>query len=187
VSTQFGSALAGTYNDMARADQRNPASWRSLRHVAQYQYLVGPPHYRQVSEAQLDKELRAVSRRYIADHPAYVAKVAYWDTLRMLDLAGIHWSRHTASTISVTPAWSDAGVICFWVFALLAIAGTFTLRARRLPLYVVAFPVLLYLSVVFMVFETPRYRTGIDPFIILLAALALVGASDAVASRRRAA
>jgi MYXO-CTERM domain-containing protein len=187
VSTQFGSALAGTYNDMARADRRNPASWRSLRHVAQYQYLVGPPHYRQVSEAQLDKELRAVSRRYIADHPAYVAKVAYWDTLRMLDLAGIHWSRHTASTISVTPAWSDAGVICFWVFALLAIAGAFTLRARRLPLYVVAFPVLLYLSVVFMVFETPRYRTGIDPFIILLAALALIGASDAVASRRRAA
>jgi hypothetical protein len=45
---------------------------------------------------------------------------------------------------------------------------------------------LLYLSVVFMVFETPRYRTGIDPFILLLAAVALVGAWDAVASRERA-
>jgi 4-amino-4-deoxy-L-arabinose transferase-like glycosyltransferase len=187
VSTQFGSALAGTYNDDARADRQNPASWRSLRRVAQYQHLVGPPHYRQVSEAQLDTELRAAAIRYIADHPAYVAKVAYWDTARMLDLAGLSWSRHTASTISVGPDWADAGVVCFWIFALLAVAGAFTARARRIPLYVAAFPLLLYLSVVFMVFETPRYRTGIDPFIVLLAALALAGAWDAVASRRRAA
>jgi len=33
--------------------------------------------------------------------------------------------------------------------------------------------VLMYLSVVFLVVETPRYRTAIDPFIVLLAALAL--------------
>ena len=31
----------------------------------------------------------------------------------------------------------------------------------------------MYLSVVFLVVETPRYRTAIDPFIVLLAALAL--------------
>ena len=45
-------------------------------------------------------------------------------------------------------------------------------------------PVLLYLSVVFLAFETPRYRTGIDPFIVMLAALAVVGAWDALAARR---
>ena len=33
VSTQLGSALAGTYNDDARLDRENPASWRSLRRV----------------------------------------------------------------------------------------------------------------------------------------------------------
>jgi MYXO-CTERM domain-containing protein len=186
VSTQFGSALAGTYNDEARADRDRPASWRSLRRIDQYQYLVGPPHNRQVNESQLDKELRAVAFRYAADHPAYVAKVALWDTLRMLDLAGIGWSRHTASTISVAPDWADAGVVCFWFFALLAVAGAFTARRRRLPLYVAAIPLLLYLSVVFMVFETPRYRTGIDPFIVLLAAFAVVGAWETVASRARA-
>jgi hypothetical protein len=37
-----------------------------------------------------------------------------------------------------------------------------------------AFPALMYLSVVFLVIETPRYRTPMDPFIVLLAALALV-------------
>jgi hypothetical protein len=101
----------------------------------------------------------------------------------MLDLAGLAWSRHTASTISVSAGWAVAGVVCFWVFALLAAAGAFSPRGRRIPLYVAAIPLLVYLSVVFMVFETPRYRTGIDPFIVLLAAVAVVGAWDAVASR----
>jgi MYXO-CTERM domain-containing protein len=185
VSTQFGSALAGTYNDEARADRENRASWRSPRHIDQYQYLVRHPRWRQVPEPQLDTELRAAAMRYAADHPAYVAKVAYWDTLRMLDLAGLNWSRHTAATISVAPDWADAGVVCFWVIALLAVAGAFSRRRGRLPLYVAAFPLLVYLSVVFMVFETPRYRTGIDPFILLLAAVALVGAWDAVSRARR--
>ena len=53
-----------------------------------------------------------------------------------------------------------------------------------------AFPALMYLSVVFLVIETPRYRTPIDPFIVMLAALALVAAGRraaapvAVAARR---
>jgi EamA domain-containing membrane protein RarD len=34
-------------------------------------------------------------------------------------------------------------------------------------------PVLMFLSVVFLVVETPRYRTAIDPFIVILAAMAL--------------
>lgn len=127
-------------------------------------------------EPQLDKELRAAAMRYAADHPAYVGKVVYWNTVRMLDLGGLDWSRHTAATISVAPDWADAGVGCFWLFALLAVAGVFRLRRRGVPPYVAAIPLLLYLSVVFMVFETPRYRTGIDPFIVLLAAVALVGA-----------
>src|SRR5262249_52011472 len=39
VSTQLGSALAGTYNSNAMHDQRDPASWRSLKRVDDYQYL----------------------------------------------------------------------------------------------------------------------------------------------------
>jgi 4-amino-4-deoxy-L-arabinose transferase-like glycosyltransferase len=183
VSTQFGSALAGTYNDEARSDREHPASWRSLRRVAQYQHIVGPSSWRRVREPQVDKELRAAAMRYAADHPAYVGKVAYWNTARMVDLAGLDWSRHTAGTISVPPDWADAGVVCFWVFALLAVAGAFSPLGRRVPLYIATIPLLLYLSVVFLVVETPRYRTGIDPFIVLLAAVALVGAWDAVATR----
>jgi hypothetical protein len=43
----------------------------------------------------------------------------------------------------------------------------------------------MYVSVVFLVVETPRYRTPVDPFVVLLAALALVaGAARLVRARR---
>jgi 4-amino-4-deoxy-L-arabinose transferase-like glycosyltransferase len=182
VSTQLGSALAGTYNDEARADKVHPASWRSLRRVDQYKYLT--EQWRVITEAQLEQKLRAASMDYIRAHPGYVAKVVYWDTRRALDLAGLEWSRHTASTIGVTAGWADAGVVCFWIFGLLALAGAFTRGARRAPWWVWAMPALVYLGVVAMVFETPRYRTGIDPFLIMLAALAIVGGLERRRVRR---
>ena len=42
----------------------------------------------------------------------------------------------------------------------------------------------MFLSVVFLVVETPRYRTPIDPFIVLLAAAALVTAARRVVAQR---
>jgi 4-amino-4-deoxy-L-arabinose transferase-like glycosyltransferase len=171
VSTQLGTALAGTYNDAARTDREHPASWRSLRRVPDYQYLVRRWH--QIPEPVLERKLRAAALRYAAHHPAYIGEVAFWNTVRALDLAGISWSRHTASTISIGPRWADAGVVTFWPFAALAIAGALTARGRRTPPYVAAVPALLFLSVAFLAFETPRYRTGIDPFIVMLASVAL--------------
>jgi hypothetical protein len=82
--------------------------------------------------------------------------------------------------VSVAPGWADAGVVSFWLVAALALAGALTRTARRTPLHVWLVPALLYLSVVFLAFETPRYRTGIDPFVVMLAAVALVTARDAL-------
>jgi 4-amino-4-deoxy-L-arabinose transferase-like glycosyltransferase len=183
MSTQLGAALAGTYNDAARTDQRSPASWRSLRRVPDYQYLVGHRSWRQTPEPTLERRLRTAALHYAAKHPAYVAKVAWWNTRRMLDLAGMRWSRHTASTISVGSGWAEAGVVVFWLFAALALAGALTRRGRRVPVHVAAVPALLYVSVVFLTFETPRYRTGMDPFIVMLAGVAAVAGRDAVARR----
>jgi 4-amino-4-deoxy-L-arabinose transferase-like glycosyltransferase len=171
VSTQLGSALAGTYNSDARADEENPASWRSLKRVEDYQPIFS--RVRQTNEAVLEQELREAALEFIREHPAYVGTVAFWTTRRMLDLAGVDWSIHTASTISAGRTAAIAGVICFWIFAILAVIGAFTARARAAPLWFWSVPLLMYLSVVFLVVETPRYRTAIDPFIVLLAALAL--------------
>ena len=171
LSTQFGSALAGTYNSEARADKVNPASWRTLKRVDDYRPIFN--QIRSTPEPVLEKELRDASLEFISEHPGYVATVAFWTTRRMLDLAGMDWSIHTAATISVTRSPAIAGVLCFWVFALLAVVGATTRRARAAPWWLWAVPLLMYLSVVFLVVETPRYRTAIDPFIVLLAALAL--------------
>lgn len=60
--------------------------------------------------------------------------------------------------------------------AALALAGGFTRRARRVPGWVWAIPVLLALSVVFINVETPRFREPIEPFLVLLAACAVTSA-----------
>ena len=138
ISTQFGSALAGTYNDPARGDTQNPASWQGLRHVPDYAYLFN--RVGQTNEAVLEQKLRAASLHYIREHPTYVAKVGWWNTRRMLDLGSLRRSRATAATITIDHYWADRGLLCFWVFAALALAGAFTAMARRAPWYVWAFP-----------------------------------------------
>src|SRR5205823_5283568 len=157
---------AGPYNDQARGDR---GAWRSIRHVPAFAQL-----WRRVAttpEPEVERELRAASLDYIRRHPAYVAEVGFWNTVRLLDLAGVKRSRATAATIGIDHRWADAGVVCFWLFAALALGGAMTARARRTPLFVWTVPALLSLSVVFLVVETPRYRTAVDPFVVLLAAL----------------
>ena len=121
VTTQFGSALAGTYNDEARTDRENPASWRTVRGVKAYLPLTKP--WETTPEIVIERRLRAASLDYIREHPGYVATVLYWNTRRLLDLASWRWSRHTASTISVEPRWADRGVVCFWIVGVLALVG----------------------------------------------------------------
>jgi 4-amino-4-deoxy-L-arabinose transferase-like glycosyltransferase len=183
ISTQFGSALAGTYNDVARGDTQNPAAWQGIRHVPDYAYLFN--RVGQTNEAVLEQKLRAASLHYIREHPTYVLTVGWWNTRRMLDLASRRRSRATAATITIDHFWADRGILCFWFFAALALAGAFTAMARGTPWYVWAMPVLMFLSVVFLVVETPRYRSPIDPFLVLLATAALVTGAQRALQRSR--
>jgi 4-amino-4-deoxy-L-arabinose transferase-like glycosyltransferase len=179
VSTQLGWALAGTYNNEARNDHANPGSWRSLRRVPEYKPLVA--NFPTVPEIVMERRLNRAGREFIERHPGYVATVVYWNTRRLLDLASWRWSRHTASTISVDRGWADAGVLSFWIFAALALAGATHRAARRVPGFVWLLPAAMYLSVVFLAAETPRYRAPLDPFILLLAAIAVTQLSASVA------
>jgi 4-amino-4-deoxy-L-arabinose transferase-like glycosyltransferase len=181
VSTQLGWALAGTYNDDARDDQVNPGSWRSLRRVPEYKPLVA--NFATVPEVVMERRLSHAGREFIGRHPGYLATVAYWNTRRLLDVASWQWSRHTASTISVDPGWADAGVISFWVVAALAVFGATRRAARRVPWFVWLLPLAMYVSVVFLAAETPRYRAPLDPFIVLLAAIAVTRRSASTAEK----
>jgi Dolichyl-phosphate-mannose-protein mannosyltransferase len=184
VSTQLGSALAGTYNDSARHDHRNPAAWRSIRHVPRYAHFF--KDIPTTPEPVLERRLRRAALHYIGEHPLYVAEVGFWNTVRLLDLAGRRRSRATAATIGIDHRWADAGVVCFWACAALALAGAATAAARRAPRFLWAVPAVYVLSEVFLVVETPRYRTALDPFVILLAALS-IGALWRRRPRRQAA
>ena len=86
------------------------------------------------------------------------ATVAFWTTRRMLDLAGMDWSIHTASTISADARAGDRGRDLLLDLRAAGAVGAFTRRARAAPLWFWAVPLLMYLSVVFLVVETPRYR-----------------------------
>jgi 4-amino-4-deoxy-L-arabinose transferase-like glycosyltransferase len=182
VSTQLGSALAGTYNDAVRADTQNPAAWQGLKHIPDYANLF--EQVDRTPEPVLEGELRRAALRYIAHHPLFVATVGWWNTRRMLELAGRRRSRATAATITINHKWADRGIVCFWIVAGLALAGLATRRARRAPAFVWAVPVLMFLSVIFLVVETPRYRTPIDPFLVLLAAAALTTGFERVRAVR---
>ena len=178
VSTQLGSALAGTYNSEAMNNPDNPAAWMSLKRVDDYRPIFN--RVRETNEAVLEKQLRSASLDYIKAHPGAPLKVAWWTSRRMLDLGGWDWAIHTAGTVSAGKKAAAAGIICFWLFAILAVIGAFTQRAREAPLWLWSVPLLMYLGVVFLVVETPRYRMAIDPFVIMLAALAI----SAVAAKR---
>jgi 4-amino-4-deoxy-L-arabinose transferase-like glycosyltransferase len=181
VSTQLGSALAGTYNDAVRADTQNPAAWQGLKHIPDYAPLFD--RVAVTPEPVLERELRRAALRYIAHHPLFVAKVGWWNTRRMLELAGRRRSRATAATITIDHPWADRGILCFWIVGAIAVAGVLTRRARRSPAFVWTVPALMFLSVVFLVVETPRYRTPIDPFLVLLAAAALATAGERLRAR----
>jgi 4-amino-4-deoxy-L-arabinose transferase-like glycosyltransferase len=170
VSDELGGTLAGTYNPVSAADPTQPAYWHLLAQIPQYQQdaealAAGP-------EAPFQNHLLHLALDYGGHHPAYIAKVAFYNTLRLVDLHGLENDRFTATLVGVTSKWwSDATVIGFWVVLPLAVAGvSIGSVRRRVPGLVWLAAGLLFLSIVFVNSETPRLRLPLDPFRIVLAA-----------------
>lgn len=183
VSTDLGETLAGTYNEVARHDTHDSAGWRIPRNIPPYESIFHPvgrsggaasPGLLRpgpVDEHRRDFALTSAVLGYVEAHPRYLGSVAWWNTRRLLDLAGMGHSRFTAATIGVDPHTATEGVICFWLVALLAVVGASRPQARRTPRWFWACPALLYASIVLVTVETPRFRAALDPFIVLLAAM----------------
>jgi hypothetical protein len=178
VASQVGSWLAGTYNEQARRDPLHPAASQSrVRALRDLDRLDEVARQRALTH-------RAVA--YAADHPGYVAEVVLHNTLRMLNLEGPRWWRAQGDSISM-PRWAaDAGAGGFAALALLALLGTLTADARRAPLWLWLAPILLFAAVVVAGSEI-RYRAPVEPFIVLLGALAIHSPRDlARAGERKA-
>lgn len=175
VGTETGYALAGTYNDAARRDPRAPGLWRAP--LAETLALSAD---RRLNEADISARLIERVEDYVVAHPGYPFVVAFWNSERMLNLPGPGLERMLAPVWDYGRGLAVASVYAFWLAALLAILGAFTRAARRAPAALWVCPLALAGPSVFFLGLT-RYRVPADPFVIMLAALALLALT-----RRRA-
>jgi 4-amino-4-deoxy-L-arabinose transferase-like glycosyltransferase len=166
VSTETGSALAGTYNHTAQNAPHFPHTWHWPKLVPELAPVLRKP----LSEPQRQRQLVDVALHYVEDHPtAPVASVAT-NTGRFFGLGGPTWWRHSARTIDVPETAADVAVGWLALAAPLALLGIVAAWRRHGPGWLWLVPVLLLLSATVVVGET-RFRAPIDPFLVLLTAL----------------
>lgn len=173
VSTEAGYALAGTYNAYAQARTDYPALW--LPPVPQVKRALAEDP--KLNEAALSDRVGRDGLSYAEAHPGDVGKVIYWNALRMLDLTGTRVERYEARYVSY-PLWlASLSVYWFWAVGLAALASALARRAaRRVPWAFWACPAVLVLSGLPFI-GAARYRSPADPFLLMLAALAVLAAS----------
>jgi 4-amino-4-deoxy-L-arabinose transferase-like glycosyltransferase len=167
LSTQGGYTLAGTYNEVSRA-----------RHGFWLPANVDPAYARifernpDADEVELGGKLGAKARRFALDHPGYVGDVVVHNAARLFNLAGIDYARIVArGDYGLGPDWAALMAYGSWPFFALALAGAFMPAARRAPWALWLMPLLMLTTL--GILATNRFRAPIDPFILLLAALAV--------------
>jgi 4-amino-4-deoxy-L-arabinose transferase-like glycosyltransferase len=165
ISDQDGVTLAGTYNATSRAAggawiiaTRDPAMLRLYQ------------ANRHLDEVALSAKFRQAARRFAVDHPGYVLKVAARN-LRFLFNLGGNTRTQAAAGYGLGPAWGTLMTWGLFPVLLLAAGGMFTNAARAAPRWLWTIPVLLLPTV--FVLAANRHRAAIDPFLLLLAGLAL--------------
>jgi len=183
VATQSGLLLAGTYNDEARLDPRLPGAWRPPDTQREYSALFADPA---LNEAELDSELRERALRYARRHPEYVLRSWVRRFVWMLHLGGGDVERLSDADRNIVGDLGDASRWGFYVVAVLALAGAFTRPARAAPWYFWLTGALLLVSGVALA-GLIRYRSIVDPFLVLLAASAVIAAADRLRGTRRTA
>ena len=172
ISDESGPTLVGTYNSISLANRVQPGTWTGrVSRLPRYRgfFFEAPAH----SGITVDDVLQHDAITFAADHPAYIGTVFWHNTLRLLELHGGAWVRFAAGTIGLPPGAAVAGAIMFYIVALLALVGVFVPATRRAPRAFWAIPALQFLTTVLVNAETPRFRTPLEPFILLLAALSL--------------
>lgn len=173
VSDTFGYGLAGTYNDQARSDPEKKGEWRPPNEVPD-----NVPIFlrRGNDEAEIDDELGEKALRYIADHPGYAIEAPLLNGYRLLNpLASSQLREISYDAMNIPDRLRDVVTYSYLAVALLAgLGAVLAVRRRELgPLWLWSIPILVGLSFAILSGE-PRYRTTLDPFFLLLAAVALV-------------
>jgi 4-amino-4-deoxy-L-arabinose transferase-like glycosyltransferase len=177
VTTEVGTTLSGTYNDVA-------AKHHFIWVIGGYHNYHAIKNNFHVSEATRNSRLVRAVFHYLGQHPTYVLQATFWNTVRLFDLQGSFvWRRSARTDTDATALFADLGVYCFWAVGLLAIGGLFTRAVRRVPLSLWSVPLLIWLSEAPITTGTPRFRAALDPFFILLASFAVEAVLSFVSQR----
>jgi hypothetical protein len=130
-----------------------------------------------LGELELATALRDHAVDYALDHPSYVPVVVGTNLRNLFDLGGRRVTDVSHNSEGYGRRASTVWLFSYGVVALGAIAGALSKRARSVPLAVWLIPVL-FVLVTIPTLGTPRYRAPIEPFLVLLASLAVTGALD---------
>jgi 4-amino-4-deoxy-L-arabinose transferase-like glycosyltransferase len=184
VSDNGGYTLAGTYNHTARQDSHFRGGWRPAQQDPANARLMAAT----TGELDQSKKLGRAARHYIGQHPFYVAEVAGCNTLRLAFLGWVacgddrNVTRGYVGEEGTSRALAWLAIAAFAAVALLALAGAFTRSRRDAPRALWLVPALLWTAV--LVLAANRFRAPLEPFLIMLAALALVAAWDRARAAR---
>jgi len=170
ISTEDGITLAGTYNPTSAASNP-PYRWHFFPGVPSLHAIA--TRAPTMNEMQLSDKLEGKALNYIGQHPLSPLNVAFHNTLRLLELEGSFAWRASAAAIGLDLGLAHLGVLSFWLLLVVALAGVRTQAVRRIARWFWGVPLVMWLTVVFVNAETPRFREPLDPFLLLLAACAL--------------
>jgi len=164
ISLQDAAAY-GTFNPVSANDPVYPYAWRPID--ASTGYLFDPRH--KLSDVALRNELDDYARNYIEQHPTSVLAAFFWNGLsRLWDISHISHSLAQVSAEGRSRPVTIAGLYCYYVLFVLALAGLWRWRRRR----ELVWPVLalsLAASIVFTIDSGTRYRAPLEPLIAVLA------------------
>jgi dolichyl-phosphate-mannose-protein mannosyltransferase len=175
VSTQSGYTLAGAWNAEAAAD--GPLQAATRLPDTQVPALRPLFHRPGKEEPKLDRELRRRAREFAGDHVGYLPEATRLNLLRMVGIGGDPaftdgWNGELDLT-APRRRIAGLGLAILAALALLALARRAGReRLRRAPAWLWLVPLLLLASTVPLLGK-PRYRAAVDPFVVLVAGVAV--------------
>jgi 4-amino-4-deoxy-L-arabinose transferase-like glycosyltransferase len=169
VTDQGGYTLAGVYNRSAEHDQLTPWLWRSPQEDPQNRRIMDSAN---AKEAAISSQLGTAAVRFLGDHPTAVLGVLLWNSIRLADLDPGREQAAIAYDFHVDRRWARLAVILLLVTGALAVAGALLRAARTAPIAFWLIPLTFWLSTA-AIQSGMRFRSPIDPFLIMLTSLAL--------------
>lgn len=186
ITTSAGIATAGTYNEASFRDSASHGAWRDPQVVPTFAPLFTTPR---IDEATMDARLRHAAEDFAGSHPAYVVETSAWNVLRLFEIVGGSVVDANGRPVvdrgigSADPVTERVGLALAVPLALLGIAlivlARKSARERPGPPSIPSGPTFLWLVptllllVAIPIAGLPRYRLPADPFLLLLAAIAI--------------